>query len=71
MLLFLLTLFLGVSFVSFVHYILRPLVRTTYEKYEPLWFHWNYKLRKSREKTLKKVKEMSWKTYLKIKYLGK
>jgi hypothetical protein len=67
MTLFLLALFLGVLFVSLVHYILRPLVNELYEKYEPLWFHYDYKLRKKKEKTLRKVKEKSWKSYCKIR----
>jgi hypothetical protein len=69
--LLLLGLIIGVAFVSLVHFILRPLVRTTYEKYEPIWFHYDYKLRTKWKKSLRKVKEKSWKTYLKIRYFYK
>jgi flagellar biosynthesis protein FliP len=72
MTMFLLSLFLGVSFVSLVHFIVEPLVKRLWRKYEPKLFHFDYKLRKKREKTLrrlrvflnKKVKEKSLKSYL-------
>jgi hypothetical protein len=69
--LLLLGIFLSVSFVSFVHYIVRPLVKMTYDKYEPLWFHYNYKLRKRVEKTWRKVREKSLKSWVKVRYFYK
>jgi hypothetical protein len=71
MILLLLAIVVATSFVSLVHFIVRPLVRTTYEFYEPLWFHYSYKLRTTCKKTLENVKKKSLKSYHKIKYFRK
>jgi hypothetical protein len=64
MTLFLLSLIISVSFVALVHFLVKPLVKRLYLKYEPLAFHYEYKLRKRVERHKKNLK----KTWLKVRY---
>lgn len=56
-------LLLSISFVNLVHFIVRPYVKFTYLKYEPLCFHYQYKIRKR----LEKVREKFMKSWVKVR----
>ncbi len=51
----LLGLTLSMTFVSVLHFIVAPLLDRLYEKYEPLVWHWSFKLRKRLEKVKEKL----------------
>lgn len=60
-------LLVSLSFVSFVHFIVAPLVKFLFYTYEPLMFHYTLKL-SLRIKKLKKVWEKFWKSTVKRPY---
>jgi hypothetical protein len=60
-------LFVSLSFVIFIHFIVAPLVKNLYWRYEPIMFHYKFKL-VCRLKKLRKVIEKFIKTIRKGMY---
>lgn len=48
----------AILFVLMVHFIVRPLVFGLYEKYEPICWHYNWKLKRKLKKVLQKFKKV-------------